>query len=156
MKIIDFAKKGNVVRFYLGEKTGKWGWTNPGYVDDSGRTPSWLKPNDIYYGDDWDDTPYEHNAGMVYEEFIQGYRDIAFGFDDLVLEPCDDVCNNSRWCKNDMRNRCVPCIIVVSKNIRGDTWNEGFSRWVGVDGIKKFYFGDEMEPQHILAQGERI
>ena len=54
MKIIDFAKKGNIVRFYLGEKTEDWGWTNPEYKDYTGETPSWLKPKDTYYGDDWD------------------------------------------------------------------------------------------------------
>ena len=42
MKIIDFDKKGNVVRFYLGP-------TNK---------------ND-YWGDDWSDKPYEENAGSV-------------------------------------------------------------------------------------------
>ena len=41
MKIVDFKKEGNIVRFYLGETI-----------------------NGIY-GDDWDDTPYEHNAGEV-------------------------------------------------------------------------------------------
>ena len=78
MKIIDFEKKGNIVRFYLGEKTEDWGWTNPEYKDYTGETPSWLKPKDTYYGDDWDDAPYEHNAGQVYEEFIKGQKDIAF------------------------------------------------------------------------------
>ena len=78
MKIIDFEKKGNVVRFYLGEQTENWGWTNPEYKDYTGKTPTWLKPSDRYYGDDWDDKPYEHNAGTVYGEFIKGYKDIAF------------------------------------------------------------------------------
>ena len=85
MKIIDFKKKGNVVRFYLGEETPDWGWTRSDYTR-NGTTPDWLKPSDRYYGDDWDDRPYEHNAGQVYEEFIKGYKDVAFDFDDLVLE----------------------------------------------------------------------
>lgn len=45
MKIIDFERKGNLVRFYLGD-------------DDL----------EEWYGDDWNDTPYEHNAGQVYDE----------------------------------------------------------------------------------------
>jgi hypothetical protein len=65
MQIIDFKRKGNVVRFYLGDATVH------------------------YWGDDWNDRPYEHNAGQVYEEFIKGYKDIAFDFDDLVLEPAN-------------------------------------------------------------------
>ena len=57
MKIIDFSKKGNVVRFYLGEDNCK-----------------------DYWGDDWNDFPYEHNAGCVYDEYIAGIVDIAFPF----------------------------------------------------------------------------
>ena len=64
MKIIDFERKGNLVRFYLGD-------------DD---LVEW-------YGDDWGDTPYEHNAERVYDEYIKGYCDMMFPFDDLVLEP---------------------------------------------------------------------
>ncbi len=52
MKIIDFERKGNIVRFYLGEKTKDWGWTRPDYKDYDGKTPNWLKPCDKYYGDD--------------------------------------------------------------------------------------------------------
>ena len=52
MKIIDFERKGNVVRFYLGEKTEDWGWTRPDYKRSDGTTPDWLKPSDRYYGDD--------------------------------------------------------------------------------------------------------
>lgn len=78
MKIIDFERKGNLVRFYLGD-------------DD---LVEW-------YGDDWDDTPYEHNAERVYDEYIKGYCDMMFPFDDLVLEPCSGTCD-SGWCKDDM------------------------------------------------------
>lgn len=145
MKIIDFKRKGNVVRFYLGEKTDYWGWTRPDYTR-NGVTPDWLKPSDKYYGDDWDDRPYEHNAGQVYEEFIKGYKDIAFDFDDLVLEPCCGAWNdNSRWCKDDMVARKVPCIIVVPKEVYQDSWDDSFDTWVAADGINKYYFGDEME-----------
>lgn len=47
-KVIDYDKKGNLVRFYLGDiDLGYW------------------------TGDDWDDAPYEHNAGMIYEEYVR-------------------------------------------------------------------------------------
>ena len=122
MQIIDFKRKGNVVRFYLGDAT----------------VP--------YWGDDWDDRPYEHNAGQVYEEFIKGYKDIAFDFDDLVLEPCCGAWNsNSRWSKEDMVVRKTPCIIAVPKEIYKNSWEDSFDFWVGCDGIKKFYFGDVLE-----------
>lgn len=122
MQIIDFEKKGNVVRFYLGDATAH------------------------YWGDDWNDRPYEHNAGQVYEEFIKGYKDIAFDFDDLVLEPANGAWNcNSRWSKEDMVARRVPCIIAVPKEVHQDSWDDAFDTWAGADGIKKYYFGDEME-----------
>ena len=126
MKIIDYARKGNVVRFILGK-------------DD-------LKD---WHGDDWNDYPYECNAGTVYEEFISGHRDIAFPFDALVLEPCDGVgCRSgSGYCKNDMKARKVPCIIVVPADIDDDSWDSSFAYWVGADGVQRYYFGDKMEPE---------
>lgn len=125
MKIIDFAKKGNVVRFFLGQDDLKEWW-----------------------GDDWDDRPYDCNAGSVYERFVSGYRDMAFSFDDLVLEPCDGA-YNCEYCKDDMIARKVPCIIVVPKEIANESWyGNDFAYWVGVDGVKKFYFGDKMGVAH--------
>lgn len=149
MKIIDFDRKGNLVRFFLGEKTPDWGWTNEHYTDASGRRPEWLKPCDTYYGDDWDDTPYECNAGEVYEEFVKGHKDVAFGFDDMVLEPADVYRSSSGVCKDDMKRRQVPCLIVVPKNTlrgKGYYYSEQFEDWVGCDGVQKFYFGDDMDP----------
>ena len=123
MKIIDFHRVGNLVRFYLGKDE----------LED-------------WYGDDWNDTPYEHNAGEVYERFVSGYRDIVFPFNCIVAEPSCDWRNsgNSDWCKDDMRDRKVPCIVVVSKD---DYWSsDEFSKYVTDDKAVKFYFGDKMEP----------
>ena len=145
MKIIDFSKKGNVVRFYLGEKTEGWGWTNKDYKDSNGETPDWLKPSDVYYGDDWDDAPYEHNAGSVYGEFVKGHKDVAFGFDDLVLEPCDGEFN-SQFCKDDFAARRTPCVIVVPARLAAERpWSNDYRYWVGNAEVKKYYYGDEME-----------
>jgi hypothetical protein len=49
MKIIDMHRDGRLIRFFLSQD----------------------ECND-FYGDDWDDTPYEHNAGTVYDEFVSG------------------------------------------------------------------------------------
>lgn len=121
MEIIDFARKGNVVRFYLGKNGEQW-------------------------GDDWDDVPYEHNAEGVYEQYVSGHKDVSFPFDELVLEPCDGTCN-SPYSKKDMKLRKVPCLIVVPKEVCCDDWmySDDFAYWVGADGVKKYYFGDEME-----------
>lgn len=121
MKIIDFDKKGNVVRFYLGDDNC----------------------ND-YWGDDWNDAPYEHNAGSVYGIDIVKCIDMYFPFDSLVLEPQDDWRNNgnSRYSKEDMKNGYVPCIIVVPSELAGETYADTFGYWVGSKNIEKFYFND--------------
>lgn len=120
MKIIDFEKKGNVVRFYLGK-------------DDC----------EDYHGDDWDDRPYDCNAGTVYDEYITGHRDIAFPFNFTVLEPKDEWCTNCEWCKDDMKARKVPCIVAVKTD---DCLVHEFSHYLGADheNVIKFYFGDKM------------
>lgn len=120
MKIIDFAKRGNLVRFYLG-------------ADDC----------DDYYGDDWNDRPYEHNAGTVYDEFVTGTMDVVFPFRCLVMEPSEDWHNdnNSPYCKDDMKARLVPCIIAVDP---GEDWHyhDEFNYWLSADHAEKIYFGD--------------
>lgn len=120
MQIIDFERKGNVVRFYLGE-------------------------NGEQYGYDWDDTPYECNAGTVYDRFVKFTVDISFPFDDLVLEPSSGTFS-SDFCKLDMVKRKVPCIIVVPHELYESDFfiSNDFSRWVCNDGVKKYYFGDEV------------
>lgn len=118
-EIIDFYIKGNQVRFYLGKNGEQW-------------------------GDDWNDAPYEHNAGTVYEEYVKDTVVVAFDFDDLVLEPCRGE-YNSTYSKEDMINRQVPCVIVVPKDFVEDDWgNTDFRFWVGKDGVKKYYFGDKL------------
>lgn len=122
MQIIDMEKKGNVVRFYLGENGKQW-------------------------GDDWDDAPYEHNAERVYGEYVKATKDVAFPFDYLVFEPCDGV-SNSGYSKQDMIKRKVPCLVVAPYELYKDDFfiYDNFNHWVGVDGALKYYFGDEMEP----------
>lgn len=117
MKIIDFEKKGNLVRFYLGK-------------------------NDCnkYHGDDWNDAPYEHNAGKVYEQYVEDVQDIVFPFEWLVLEPCENY--ERHYSKEDMRNRKVPCIIAVPKEVQ--SWESDFYYYVGNANILKFYFDDKM------------
>ena len=125
MKIIDFDRKGNIVRFYLG-------------ADDCTE----------YHGDDWNDAPYDCNAGTVYDEYVTGHRDVAFPFDSVVLEPCDGE-TNCGLAKDDMKSRRVPCIIVVPPELARTEWwwFDSFSRWVGCDGVQRYYFGDTMEPE---------
>lgn len=130
MKIIDFARKGNLVRFFLGADD---------CVD--------------YTGDDWNDAPYDCNAENVYEEYVTGYRDIGFSFDSLVLEPCNGFLNTP-YSKDDMKYRAVPCIVVVQEYLLNYPFSyefdQGIFSYYAVSNnpdIKKFYFGDHMESQ---------
>ena len=150
--IIDFEKKGNRVVFYLGYKDDEWGWTNKNYKDQTGKTPDWLKPSDDYYGDDWDDAPYEHNAGRVYDEFIQTVRIYYYDTDWKIIEPCDGEIN-SKYSKEDFKNGKVPCIIVIRDELAQKFDNEyRFSFWwdyinnnegdYDYQNVECFYFGD--------------
>lgn len=121
MKIIDFERKGNVVRFYLGKDN----------ATDFG-------------GEGWDKYPYDR-AGRVDEKHITGSADIAFPFDAMVLEPdCgEERCSCS---KADMKAGIVPCIIVVPPNVANGSKRTQFSYWANGRGVLKFYFGDKMNP----------
>ena len=121
MQIIDMERKGNLVRFFLGENGKQW-------------------------GDDWDDSPYDCNAGTVYDEYVKAVKDVGFPFDSIVLEPCDGKLN-CEYCKKDMIRRRIPCLIVVPPEAAEEfSWKDNdFYFWVGNESVKKFYFGDEME-----------
>lgn len=122
LKIIDFEIKGSMVKFYLGKSDLKMWW-----------------------GDDWNDTPYEHNAEQVYNKFVSSTKILAFDFDDLVLEPSSSEFN-SPWCKDDMVLRKVPCVIVVPASIWKNSWNTDFKFWNRkLKGITKFYMGDHLQ-----------
>ena len=123
MKIIDWETKGNVIRFCLGD-------------DD-------LKE---WYGDGWDDRPYEHNAGMVYKKFVSDIRDIKLDFDDAVIEPNMGHLN-SPYSKDDFRERMSPCLVVTKgKDCPEKSWiYNNFQDWLGYEKSIKIYFGDDIQ-----------
>ena len=91
LQVIDFETKGNVIRLLLGKHTKKYGWVNPEVIEKE--TNDGIKEYyrsccsaDRPYGDDWDDVPYDCNAGSVYEQFVYDKLDIAFPFDYNIYE----------------------------------------------------------------------
>jgi hypothetical protein len=94
-QIIDVEIKGNAIRLYVGENGKQW-------------------------GDDWNDAPYEHNAGTVYAEYVERTVDIAIPFDLYVIEPSDGQLNSS-WCKEDMIHRKVAAFWVDTDDYSGKT-----------------------------------
>lgn len=79
MELIDFKKKGNVVRLYLGKNGEQW-------------------------GDNWDDAPYEYNAEKVEDKYVEKIVDVFFPFPLEVMEPADKY-PNPPYSKQDFINR---------------------------------------------------
>lgn len=99
-KVLDFELDGSrFVRLYLGA---------PDCTD--------------YWGDDWDDTPYEHNAGTVYPQYVTHVMDIALPCETVVIEPCAGHWN-SPYCKGDMKARRIPCLVFTTDK---DKWGGDF------------------------------
>ena len=94
-QIIDIERKGNMIRFYIGVNGKQW-------------------------GDDWNDAPYEHNAGTVYSQYVERIEDVAVPFDLYVHEPSDDGIN-SHYSKEDFMSRKVAPITIESSDWGGQT-----------------------------------
>ena len=126
MKVIDFEVKGNVIKLYFGNDKDK-----------------------AYHGDDWDDTPYEHNAGLVYSEYIVDTKEYAFPFNYCVLTPESDwnYRGNSPFCKDDMKAKKCPCIIIKKMGEDDYDWDTEYSKLLGSkeNDVVKIYFNDKFE-----------
>lgn len=130
--ICDWQTKGNVVRFWCCDQD---------------------KYDDIW-GDDWNDAPYEHNAGRVYEEYVDKVIDIYFDFDTVILEAENDwIYNgNSPFSKQDFKEGKAPIFVVYWPH-ENDHWegNE-YHLLIGAKNtnrIFKFYMGDMIKPVFI-------
>lgn len=119
IKIIDFEKKGNLLRLYLGEDD----------VDD-------------YGGDDWNDYPYEHNAGTVYDRYVAATADFVMDFDGGFCEPADDwhFEGNSTFCKDDFKKGRAPCIMVAPPKVMEDYWSLEYTKVLGNKNALAIYY----------------
>lgn len=115
--------------------------------------------DDVYtdaFGDDWNDTPYEHNAGIVSDRFedveviVRPHTDIS------VTYPHEGHCN-SDWCRDDMKTGVVPLAVTVPDDVAeryGDDWRvengggygNSYECIVGMRGSNRIYFGDMLFP----------
>lgn len=116
-KILDFECFGNIVKLYLGE------------------TVSGI------YGDDWNDIPYEHNAGTVYDKFYTDTVEIAFPLSISVFEPCFGY-SNSPYCKKDFLFRKVPFLMFGQLE---ETWkyHDYEELLETAPTLNKLYIGDD-------------
>ena len=118
-KILDFECFGNIIKLYLGETV-----------------------NGIY-GDDWNDTPYEHNAGTVYDKFYTDTVEIAFPLSTSVFEPCFGY-SNSPYCKKDFLFRKVPFLMFGQLD---ESWkyHDYEELLEAAPTLNKLYIGDDWE-----------
>ena len=119
MKIIGWNRKGNVVRFALGKDNLEY-WS----------------------GDDWDDSPYEHNASTTPLFGTEEYVDVAFRYRVSVLEPSDDwnYHGNSPFCMDDFKERKAPILVIESTGEK-----QYYSRCVNKENIFAIFMGDRFE-----------
>lgn len=124
MFVVDFETKGNVIRLAYGHDKDYW-------------------------GDDWNDFPFEHNAGSVYERYVDEYREYAFPMNFNVCNPADDwnYQGNSHYSKEDFKKQKAPCVII--HNLK-DSWGEPYSRLLGSksEDVLPIYFGTDMIEIH--------
>ena len=139
IKVIDFEKKGNLLRLYLGE-------------DDC---------ND-YWGDDWNDTPYEHNAGTVYDRYVSMMVDIVEDFDGAVCEPSGDwhYNMNSPYCKEDFKNEEAPCVLIIPPAVADQYyWCDEYSRMLGNKKVLAIYYNqpyDDKFKKALMMHGCKV
>ena len=81
-------------------------------------------------GEDWNDVPWECNAGRVYDEYIEGYTIISFSFEWNVYEP------KRFFSKKELIDRIVPCIIASKHHFNS------FQEALRDTKAKMYYFGD--------------
>lgn len=119
MKIIGWERKGNVVRFALGNDNLEY-WS----------------------GDDWDDDPYEHNAVSTPLFGVEEYIDVAFGYDVSVLEAQDDwhYHGNSPFCMDDFKYRKAPILAI---DVSGE--EKHYSLGVNKEEVYGIFMGDRFE-----------
>lgn len=140
MKLIDFIKNGNQLKLFFG--------------DDACYD---------YWGDDWNDTPYEHNAGTVYSKFVKRIAYFNLDFEDSVVEPCSGEVN-SNFCKEDMKKRIIPCIAFVRKKDipKNELFPDSMDSVYSLKNCQTIYFGDSYESiikkcgEPVRIQGELI
>lgn len=118
LKLIDFEKKCNQLRLFFGNNEKPW-------------------------GDDWDDAPYQHNAGRVYSEFIKDTAVLSFYYDDIVYEPSDDY-NFQDVSKEMMLKKKVPAFVALPVKYREPEsyWKcYSFAELLADSHTIPFYFG---------------
>ena len=95
--LIDACWQGNTLRLYFGSSVEE------------------------ITGDDFDDIPYESNAGIVYSEFVKCVLDVMIPFGFTICDPASELgCyENSTLSRNDFKNGDIP-LFWITDDTMGD------------------------------------
>ena len=98
--LIDACWQGNALRVYFGSSVEE------------------------ITGDDFNDVPYESNAGIVYSEFVKCVLDVMVPFNYTIHDPASDLdCyENSTLCRDDFKSGEVPLFWITDET--GDCRND--------------------------------
>ena len=118
--IVDIATYGNIIKLFLSKTKNKDIW-----------------------GDDQNDAPYEHNAGEVYDKFVDATYSIVIDPKYYVTTPEFDYTygGNSPFCKDDFKKRNTPAVIVGEL----DDWDFLYSQEVEKDTNAKLFYYDTLK-----------
>jgi hypothetical protein len=121
---------------------------NPDYIEGSQELYAYFTPVPLQeqWGDDWDDSPYEYNAGAPYDHGAD-YKETEIlilpfavsGAWDIVKEPKDWGGINSPWSVEDINRGVIPWLYLE----KGETWRT-IHAGIGVEEfIRKLKGNDE-------------
>ena len=95
-------------------------------------TNNWKKQ----WGDDWDDAPYEHNAGTPYHSYYENGKEIPILLKEIYFEipkyyklP-DDGYSNSPFSVQDINNHRVPWLTINNQYIFAGTSYTNFVKQI--------------------------
>ena len=113
---------------YISEHLHFTNYPSPDYVKGKSEFVAYFTPMPLseQWGDDWDDAPYEHNAGIPYDSLYkkkgsdgewETFEILCVRFyvpyDSVIVKfPLDDTTDgsNSEWCVKDINGKKVPWI----------------------------------------------
>lgn len=117
--IIDFEQKDNQIKLYLGNKTCK-----------------------DYWGDDWDDSPADCNAGTVYKEYVKDTATI-----NIMPEKGQSVHPyhpEEHFCKEDFK-KGHPFLYITNKENENRYYRQSYSSLThDVEGYDALIFGQDL------------
>lgn len=127
-EILDCTTKGNVIRFYLGKHGEQW-------------------------GDDWND-PFD-DAGTVYMQYVGATVDMYVPYADTVLTAMDvSYQYYSGFSKEQMRDGCFPCVIIVPERIQQNFYDLTFEKCQGGVDVIKYYCGQTLSLKSVSDSSE--